>query len=128
MLNARRKWTEESKHLTVDEVVLFLEPGLPRGNWYLGRIEQIHSAPDGHVRPADVYEFLRLIFGDKASPYLDVCQEHAKSHSEDHPEAAKTVLELMYMDDVMQSISNAEKAVGLWHDLTELLRLAGMKI
>ena len=28
-------------------------------------------------RPADVYEFLRLIFGDKASPYLaqDVCQE-----------------------------------------------------
>ena len=54
MLNARRKWTEKSKHLTVDEVVLCLEPRLPRGNWSLGRIEQIHSAPDGHVRVAHV--------------------------------------------------------------------------
>ena len=38
-------------------------------------------------RPVDVYEFLRLIFGNKASPYLaqDVCQEHAKSHSEEYP-------------------------------------------
>ena len=81
-------------------------------------------------RPADVYEFLRLIFGDKASPYLaqDYCQEHAKSHSEEYPEAAKTVLESMYMDEVMKSASNVEKAVGLWHDLTELLALVGMKI
>ena len=81
-------------------------------------------------RPADVYEFLRLTFGDKASPYLaqDVCQEHAKSHSEEYPEAAKKVIESMYMDDVMKSASNVEKAVGLWHDLTELLGLTGMKI
>ena len=28
----------------------------------------------------------------------------------------------------MKSVSNVEKAVGLWHDLTELLGLAGMKI
>ena len=81
-------------------------------------------------RPADVYEFLRLIFGDKASPYLaqDVCQEHSKSHSEEYPEAAKTVLESMYMDDVVKSVSNVEKAVGLWRNLTKLLGLAGMKI
>ena len=81
-------------------------------------------------RPADVYEFLRLIFGEKASPYLaqDGCQEHAKSHSEEYPEAAKTVLESMCMDDVMKSVSNVEKAVGLWHNLTKLLGLAGMKI
>ena len=77
-------------------------------------------------RPADVYEFLRLIFGDKASPYL--AQEHAKSHSEEYPEAAKTVLESMYMDDVMKSVSNVEKAVGLWCNLTKLLGLAEMKI
>ena len=63
-------------------------------------------------RPADVNEFLRFIFGDKASPCLaqDVCQEHAKSHSEKRPEAAKTVLESMYMDDVKKSVSSAEKA------------------
>ena len=80
-------------------------------------------------RPMDVYEFLRLIIGDKASPYLaqDVCQEHAKSHLEEFPEAAKTVLELMYMD-VMKSVSNVGKAVGLWCNLTKLLLLAGMKI
>ena len=67
-------------------------------------------------RPADVYEFLRLIFGDKASPHLaqDVCQEHTESHSEEYPEAAKTVLESIYMDDVMKSVSNVQKAVGLY--------------
>ena len=53
-LNARRKWTEENKNLTVGEVVLCLEPGLPRGKWPLGRIEQIHSGPDAHVRVAHV--------------------------------------------------------------------------
>ena len=58
----------------------------------------------------------------------DVCQEHAKSHSEEYPEAAKTVLELMYMDDVMKPVSNVEKAVGLQHNLTKLLGLAEMKI
>ena len=87
------------------------------------------------IRPADVNEFLRLIFGDKASPYLaqNVCQDHDKLHSEEYPEAAKTVLESMYMeskymDDVMKSISNVEKAVGLQCDITELLGYAGMKI
>ena len=81
-------------------------------------------------RPADVFEFMRLTFGDKASPYLaqDVCQEHAKSHSQEYPEAAKTVLESIYMDDVMKSVSNVEKAVELWCNLTKLLGLAGMKI
>ena len=54
MLNAQRKWTEESKDLSVGEVVLCLKPGLPRGKWPLGRIEQIHSGPDGHVRVAHV--------------------------------------------------------------------------
>ena len=78
-------------------------------------------------RPVDVYEFLRLIFGDKASPYLaqGICQEYAKSHSEEYPETAKTVLGSMYMDDVIKSPSNVEKAVGLWHDFTELLGLVG---
>ena len=54
MLNARRKWTEESKDLTVGEVVLCLEPGLPRGKGPLGRIEKIHSGPDRHIRVAHV--------------------------------------------------------------------------
>ena len=50
----------------------------------------------GTFRLADVYEFLRLIFGDKASPHLtqDVCQEHAKSHSEEYSEAAKKYLRI----------------------------------
>ena len=66
-------------------------------------------------KPVNVYEFLRLIFGDKASPSLaqDVCQEHAKCHLEEYPEVAKTVLESMYMDNIMKSVSSVEKAVGL---------------
>ena len=58
----------------------------------------------------------------------DVCQEHSKSRSEEYPEAAETILESMYLDDVMKSVSSVEKAVGLWHDLTGLLGLARMKI
>ena len=81
-------------------------------------------------RPVDVYELLEFIFRDKALLYLvqNVCQEHAKSRSEEYPEAAKTVCESMNMDDIMKSVSSVQKAIGLWHDLTELLRLAGMKI
>ena len=42
----------KAKDLSVGEVVLCLEAGLPRGKWPLGRIEQIHSGPDEHVRVA----------------------------------------------------------------------------
>ena len=34
----------------------------------------------------------------------------------------------MYMDDVMKSVSSVEKAIGLRHDLTELLGLTGIKV
>ena len=54
-------------------------------------------------RRPDIFEFQWLIFSEKSSPYLaqDVCRHHAESSAEIFPEAAKTIINSMYMDDVM---------------------------
>ena len=81
-------------------------------------------------RRPDIFEFQRLIFGDKSSPYLaqDVCRHHVESYAEIFPEAAKTIIDAMYMDDVMDSVTDIPTAIKLRRDLTELFALAGMRI
>ena len=54
MLNAHPKWTEVVKDLTVRDVVLVLDPNLPRGQWPLGRLTETFPGRDGHTRVAKV--------------------------------------------------------------------------
>ena len=84
---------------------------------------------EANKRP-DIFEFQRLVFGDKSSPYLaqDVCRHHAESYAEIFPEAAKTIIDSMYMDDVMDSVTDIPTAIKLRRDLKELFALAGMWI
>ena len=81
-------------------------------------------------RRPEIFEFQWLIFGDKSSPYLaqDVCRHHAESYAEIFPEAAKTIIDSMYMDDVMDSVTDIPTVIKLRHDLTELFALVGMWI
>ena len=81
-------------------------------------------------RRPDIFEFQWLIFGDKSFPYLaqDVCRHHAEGYAEIFPEAAKTIIDSMYMDNVMDSVTNIPTAIKLRRDLTELFALAGMQI
>ena len=76
------------------------------------------------------FEFQQLSFGDQSSPYLaqNVCRHHAESYAEIFHEAAKTIIGSMYMDDVMDFVTDIPTAIKLYRDLTELFALAGMRI
>ena len=54
-------------------------------------------------REPDVYEFQRLVFENTASPFCfqHVLHAHAERHRADYPEAAETVDNAMYVDDVL---------------------------
>ena len=53
-LRERRKWQKEYQDLKVDDIVLIFSPDQPRGRWPMGRITDIFTGPDGHVRTANV--------------------------------------------------------------------------
>ena len=48
MLNTRSKWTDVVKDLKKGDIVLVLEPNLPRGKWPLGCIVDTYPGKDGH--------------------------------------------------------------------------------
>ena len=81
-------------------------------------------------RQPDVYEFQRLLFGNTASPFCSqyVLQTHAKTHALDFPEAASTVEDSMYVDDVLDPCETVESAQHLQCQLSALLAMAGFKL
>jgi len=81
-------------------------------------------------RDPDIYEFTRLLFGNTASPFCSqyVLRTHAKTHALDFPEAADTVNDSMYADDVLDSCETTQSAQQLRRQLSELLALAGFKL
>jgi hypothetical protein len=52
-VNSRKKWTEEKKDIEVGNIVICIDPNLPRGTWPLGRVE-VFIGPDKHVRTARI--------------------------------------------------------------------------
>ena len=48
MLNTRPKWTNIVRDLKEGDIVLVLEPNLPRGKWPLGRIVETYPGKDEH--------------------------------------------------------------------------------
>ena len=81
-------------------------------------------------RAPDVYEFQRLLFGNTASPFCSqyVLQTHAKTHALDFPQAASTVEDSMYVDDVLDSCETVESAQHLRRQLSTPLAMAGFKL
>lgn len=53
-LQLRQKWTEETRNLSVDDVVLMRGETTCRGHWPLGRVTKIFSGRDGLVRSVEV--------------------------------------------------------------------------
>ena len=53
-LQARSKWTTQTKNLQEGDVVVIMEDNAPRGHWPLGRILQTLPGKDGVVRTARV--------------------------------------------------------------------------
>jgi hypothetical protein len=49
-LSKRHKWTKTRKDLKPGDVVLVINPNLPRRHWPLGRLIEVFPGKDGHVR------------------------------------------------------------------------------
>ena len=81
-------------------------------------------------KPPDVYEFQRLPFGNTASPFCAqyILHSHARSHAETHPEAADTVENSMYVDDVLDSRETTQEAKNLRRELSDMLSGAGFDL
>ena len=61
--------------------------------------------------PIEVYEYQRLVFGNTSSPYLaqDIVRAHATSFKDQFPLAAESVLNSMFVDDLMDSTATKEE-------------------
>ncbi|XP_039531128.1 uncharacterized protein LOC120485874 [Pimephales promelas] len=53
-LQARQKWQTERKSLQSGDVVMIVDPQLPRALWPVGKITQVFPGTDGRVRTASV--------------------------------------------------------------------------
>ena len=53
-LTLRSKWTTDVPNLRVNDLVLLAEDQLPRGQWPLGRVEDVFPSIDGRVRTVKV--------------------------------------------------------------------------
>ena len=53
-LNSRSKWTKPNRNVAVNDIVLIIDPAHRRGEWPLGRVEEVFPGPDGVVRSASV--------------------------------------------------------------------------
>ena len=53
-LNTRKKWREAKENLKVGDVVLVVDQNAPRGQWHLGRVEEVFPGQDGQVRVIQV--------------------------------------------------------------------------
>ena len=80
-------------------------------------------------REPQVYEFSRVVFGKNSAPMESqfVAQENARRNQAKYPLAAETVLKSTYMDDSMDSVETIERGIELYHQLSDLWGLAGMK-
>ncbi|XP_074645870.1 uncharacterized protein LOC141902130 [Tubulanus polymorphus] len=78
----------------------------------------------------EVYEFLRLTFGNTSSPYLaqDVVRYQAKTHKDMYPLASDTIENAMYMDDTLESVVSTEVGIQLRRELSDLFESAGFKM
>ncbi|XP_053406667.1 uncharacterized protein LOC123558187 [Mercenaria mercenaria] len=54
-LGVRNKWFLGTRDFTVGDIVMVIDPDVPRGQWHLGRITKVFPGRDGHVRVAEVH-------------------------------------------------------------------------
>ena len=78
----------------------------------------------------EVYEAIRLMFGDRSSPYLAqyVVRQHVEDNRDNYPLAVTIILLQMYMDDIMTSLETDDQAIKARGQLRELLGKVGFKI
>ena len=117
------KFCLEPVALVGDISEMFLQVGLLESDRKFHRF--LWRSENGQV---DVYQFNRLVFGIKASPYLagravkEVVQLFGGDYS---PKAVAALDHCMYVDDLLCSLPNVEAAVNVREHLQNLLRQGG---
>lgn len=76
------------------------------------------------------YRMLRVTFGTASAPYLAVKTlfQVADDEGRDHPEAAKTIKEDFYMDDLLSGNDTTEEAIVRAQEVTNILKQAGFTL
>ena len=81
-------------------------------------------------KPPDVFVKTVLTFGDKPAPAMAeiALRRSAEDGKELYPEAARVVLNDVYMDDICTSVQTEEAALKLTQDIDEVLAEGGFKV
>lgn len=81
-------------------------------------------------RPMETYEAVRLVFGDRASPFLAmfVLRRHAEEVATQFPIASDIIVNSVYMDDVLDSLETLEMAKQVRQELQKVAGPAGFHI
>ena len=113
--------------LTADISQMFLQVGLAEKD---RRFHRFLSRGLDETKQPEVYEFMRLPFGNTASPFCaqHVLHSHAETNKELYPEAADTVDNSKYVDDVLDSCETVPEAKDLRKQTTKLLSEAGFPL
>ena len=109
--------------LTADISEMFLQVGLrEQDRPYHRFLWRDFDTP----KEPNVYEFSRLLFGNTASPFFSqyVLHTHAQAHKTEYPEAAESVDNSMYVDDLSDSSETVERAQHLQRQLSDMLAIA----
>lgn len=80
--------------------------------------------------PIETYQFNRVTFGLRSSPFLALRTMRQLAHDErdNFPHACSVLESDMYMDDLASSASSLKEAVGMASDLIQLLKRGGFEL
>ena len=81
-------------------------------------------------RDPDIYAMQVVSFGDRPSGNIALAalKKTAEMGAETHPDAANTILNNSYVDDILDSYDSEEAAHKATEEIDEILRLGGFKI
>ena len=81
-------------------------------------------------RPPDIYAMNVLTFGDKPAPAMAqiALQKTADEGKSINPEAARTIKDNIYMDDILDSVNTKEEAKKLTSDVDRILEMGNFKV
>ena len=90
---------------------------------FLWRNMETNRDPDAYVKTI-------LTFGDKSAPAMAqiALRKTAEQEIDVHPEAAETLKQNTYMDDICDSVTSLEKAEKLTDELDTVLAKGGFKV
>eukprot|EP00117_Sycon_ciliatum_P034581 scpid8721/ scgid26367/ len=123
------RFSAEPVALVADISEMFMQVGLKEEDRRFTRFLW-RASPDDDMQ---VYEFNRLVFGLRASPYLagkallQTAQDFATDSMRSN-DLVQVVEESFYVDDLLDSFQSASVAIDAQQQLTQLLQSGGFKL